>query len=299
MYKVIGCDGIKSKVRQTILGANNPASFAHFSHKVAYRALVPMELAEPVLGSFRARNQHMHTGPSAHILHFPVTDQTILNVVAFVADPNNDWHLDDANGVRNMTRDASRADLETVFQDWGPTVRSIIGLLPEKLDKWGIFDMYDHPALTYVSGRVCVAGDAAHASSPHHGAGAGIGVEDALALCTLFEAVTATLPPSQSRELLPQSKNATATTADLVRAAFQVYDEVRPPRSQWLVKSSREACDIYEWNYPETKEDWDKCLEEITARSHKLWYFDIEGMLKQIREGYAKRAASVLGIASS
>ncbi|KAK9424069.1 putative FAD-binding domain-containing protein [Seiridium unicorne] len=286
---VIGCDGIKSKVRQVILGPDHPASLPHFSHKVAYRALVPMDRAEPVLGTFKARNQHMHTGPSAHILHFPVVNQTILNIVAFVTEPS-DWPVGDSNGVRNMTAEATREELEAVFQGWGPTVRNIVGLLPDKMDKWGIFDMYDHPAPTYVRGRVCVAGDAAHASSPHHGAGAGIGVEDALALCTLFDMITASLPQTLATSNTQQAKS----LSSLVEAAFQVFDQVRPPRSQWLVKSSREACDIYEWNYPETKRDWDKCLEEITTRSHKLWYFDIDGMLKELQDGYHAKTATAL-----
>ena len=281
---VIGCDGNKSKVRQLIVGAQNPASFVHFSHKVAYRALIPMERVEPVLGSFKVHNQHMHVGPSAHVLHFPVTNHTLLNVVAFLTQ-DNDWPLDDANRPNNMTAVASRDELETAFKEWGPTVRNIINLLPETMQKWAIFDAYDHPMPSYVNGRVCVAGDAAHASSPHHGAGAGIGVEDALALCTLLDMVTATLAESKSPSGLQQE----SSFEDLMVAALQVYNEVRLPRSQWLVKSSREVCDVYEGNYPSTKWDWDKCLADITARSHKLWYFDIEGMLQELSDGYSAR----------
>ncbi|RYP36924.1 hypothetical protein DL767_003172 [Monosporascus sp. MG133] len=285
---IIGCDGNKSKVRQFIVGAHNPASFVHFSHKVAYRALVPMERAEPVLGSFRAHNQHMHVGPSAHILHFPVTNHTLLNVVAFVTEPN-DWPLSDANGARNMTAAATREELEVAFEEWGPTVRNLVNLLPEKMQKWAIFDAYDYPVPTYVSGRVCIAGDAAHASSPHHGAGAGIGVEDALALCTLLDMVVTTLAQPGNPAGFQQGRAAT----DLIVAALQVYDSVRRPRSQWLVESSREVCEIYEGNYPETKTDWDKCLAEITKRSHKLWYFDIEGMLKELRDGYETKTTLI------
>lgn len=236
-----------------------------------------MERVEPVIGAFKAYNQHMHTGPRAHILHFPVSGGKLLNVVAFAAEPA-DWPLGDPNGVRNMTSPATRADVAAVFQGWGPTVTKIISLLPDDIDKWAIFDTYDHPAPTYVRGRVCLAGDAAHAAAPHHGAGAGIGVEDGLALCTLLEQATATL-----------SSQTNATTGAVVEAALQVYDAVRPPRSRWLVQSSRSVCDVYEWVHPETGEDWDKCLAEITARSHRLWYFDIDGMLKELRDGYESR----------
>ncbi|KAI1386655.1 uncharacterized protein F4822DRAFT_323294 [Hypoxylon trugodes] len=271
---VIACDGIKSRVRQLILGADNPASHPHFSHKVAYRALIPMDRVLPVLGVFKSFNQHMHTGPRAHILHFPVAGGDFLNVVAFIREIE-DWPLDDPNKVGNMTKPATREEVAAAFRGWGPTVCKIVDLLPDNIDKWAIFDTYDHPAPTFVQGRVCLAGDAAHASSPHHGAGAGIGVEDALALCTLLEKVATTI-----------SQDPQAEKGMIIETSLKIYDKVRPPRSQWLVKSSREVCDVYEWVYPDTLTDWDKCLAEITTRSHKLWYFDFDGMLKELHDSY-------------
>jgi salicylate hydroxylase len=244
-----------------------------------------MEIAEPVLGSFKAHNQHMHIGPGAHILHFPVAAHTFLNIVAFVDEPN-DWPLGDPNSVGNMVAPAVQEDVQAAFEGWGPTVCSLVKLLPEKFDKWAIFDSYDYPAPTFINGRVCLAGDAAHASSPHHGAGAGIGVEDALALCTLLEKGLEKLSNRGRGEGVGNgfhAENEAREKSAIIEAAWSVYNKVRPPRSQWLVKSSREACDIYEWKYPETKTDWNKCLAEITARSHKLWYFDFKGMLDELQ----------------
>jgi salicylate hydroxylase len=162
------------------------------------------------------------------------------------------------------------------FKDWTPAVRTIVSLLEESLDKWAIFDTYDHPAPTFSSGRICVAGDAAHASSPHHGAGAGFGVEDALALATVIEEVNTTL----------QKGEASKTAA--LSAAFQAYDTARRDRSQWLVQSSREVCDTYEWAKPNCGSDPDKCLKDIEWRAHKIWYFDIDGMVKEARSTYQR-----------
>jgi salicylate hydroxylase len=274
---VIGCDGIKSQVRKVLIGEDNPQAHPHFSHKVAFRALVPMEKAEAAIGPYKARHQHMHTGPGAHLLHFPVADQTLINIVAFVDEPN-DWtrHGEvDPEGDRynsknnSMVAPATRDEVAAAFSAWGPTVRKIISLLPQELDKWAIFDTYDHPLPTYTMGRVCLAGDAAHASSPHHGAGAGIGVEDALALCTLLERV---FRRDQTEQF----------SGFGVERAFIIYDTLRRERSQWLVASSREVCDMYEWRHPDTGTDMEKCLAEITERSHKLWYFDIDGMLNDL-----------------
>ncbi|KAI8632687.1 hypothetical protein F5Y19DRAFT_491333 [Xylariaceae sp. FL1651] len=286
---VVGCDGIKSQVRKLLFGGDNPVSYPRFSHKVAFRALVPMEKAEKALGPSRARRQHMHIGPDAHVLHFPVASQTLMNVVAFVDEPG-EW-VPAMNSVKNgvkttndrnsgctireksMVAPATRQEVEVAFANWGPGARAVINLLPEEIDRWAIFDMYDHPIPTYTQGRVCLAGDAAHASAPHHGAGAGIGVEDSLALCTLLEMVL-------------QNENEKGDNLANIKKALKVYDEVRRERSQWLVKSSREVCEIYEGKYPATGTDMDKCFAEIKERSHKLWYFDIEKMLADTRRLY-------------
>lgn len=243
-----------------------------------------MDRAVAAIGSFKAYNEHCHTGPRAHVLHFAVAGGTILNFVAF-ADDTTDWDKM-GDGVVNMTTSTARKEVLDVFQDWGPTVKSLIDLLPDEVTKWAIFDTYDHPAPTYVKGRLCLAGDAAHASTPHHGAGAGMGVEDALALATLLEKGTKIL------QGLPRPTQHDKSA--LLEAMFRAYDIVRPPRGKWLVKSSREACEIYEWNHPDTMRDWNKCLKDLEERSHKIWDYDIEGMISDLKGEFADQVQSHL-----
>jgi salicylate hydroxylase len=50
------------------------------------------------------------------------------------------------------------------FSGWGTNVRNIISLM-QKPDTWALFDR--PPAESYFKGRVCLLGDAAHASTPH------------------------------------------------------------------------------------------------------------------------------------
>lgn len=52
---------------------------------------------------------------------------------------------------------------------------------------WALFD--HPPAKTYYKGRMCLSGDAAHASAPHQGAGAGMALEDAYIMSSLLSAV--------------------------------------------------------------------------------------------------------------
>ena len=56
---IIGCDGIKSKVRQLLYG-DHPCSHPTFTHKYAYRALATMDDAIKAVGEEKAKNACMH-----------------------------------------------------------------------------------------------------------------------------------------------------------------------------------------------------------------------------------------------
>ncbi|KAI1770476.1 FAD/NAD(P)-binding domain-containing protein [Hypoxylon cercidicola] len=276
---VIGCDGIKSRVRELMLGSDDPASFPHYTHKVAYRALVPMDKAISALGEYKARNQHNHVGPNAHLIHYPVANQTMINATAFVSDPD-EWPDDKVTVVP-----ASRKDLEDVFAGWNPCLTALIRHFPEQLEKWAVFDTCDYPAPFFNKGAVCLAGDAAHASSPHHGAGACCGIEDALCLVTLVQQVKAALATTPAQNTRAQKREALA-------AAFEVFDAVRRTRGQWLVNSSRRVCDLYhqpEWGHPRKWIKAETCFEEIRDRSLKIWYFDYEAMVRDAVDRYAEK----------
>jgi salicylate hydroxylase len=76
---VIGCDGIKSKMRVALLGEDNPASKATFSGKYAYRGLIPMEKAKALLGDELAQNSQMYLGRHGHILTFAIEKGQTMN----------------------------------------------------------------------------------------------------------------------------------------------------------------------------------------------------------------------------
>lgn len=87
-----------------------------------------------------------------------VAKYTFLNLFIFLNDPKP-WPDN-----QKMTAPAKRDEVVSALQHWSPAIRELVDLLPEDLTKWAIFDMADNPATTYARGRVCLAGDAAHAS---------------------------------------------------------------------------------------------------------------------------------------
>jgi salicylate hydroxylase len=273
---LIGCDGLRSAVRQQLFSTSHPeACHPSYTHKTCYRAVIPMAVAEAVLGTSKPHNHCMHTGPRAHILNYPVAQHTLLNVVIFLQNDGpwaEDGGSDKEVGVPRMTRPGRKADIEERLAEWRPEVRALVAALPDTPTTWGIFDTADHPAPFYAQRRVCLVGDAAHASSPHHGAGAGMGVEDALALATSLG--------------IAAKPAATTDKAKAVEAALQAFNDVRYERSQWLVRSSRETGDIYEWMFADSGSDPVKLRSELQARQRKIWDFDVDAMVRDTDARY-------------
>lgn len=240
---VIGCDGIHSRLREFMF-RDGPPTAATYSHKYSFRALVPMDQALARLGPTMTATRFMYNGPSAHIITYPVAGGAYLNALAVVSDPApwTDGDGDNGDGESHSQKQragvgtATRADAQRAFVGWHPDVRAVVDLLPERMDKWAIFDMRENPAPRYFHRRrsssssssrlgsapACLVGDAAHAVGPHLGAGAGFGIEDACLLAELLDAVR------RGRRARPD-----VSLARCLRDAFSVYSDARYERTQW------------------------------------------------------------------
>lgn len=117
---------------------------------------------------------------------------------------------------------------------------------------------------TFYKGRICITGDAAHATSPHHGAGAGFCIEDSAILAELLK------------------DEAVRSHADL-EAVFAAFDAVRRERCQWLVQSSRRIGDCYEWRATGVGRDFKKIENEINERLSIISNIDIEAVCDQAK----------------
>jgi 2-polyprenyl-6-methoxyphenol hydroxylase-like FAD-dependent oxidoreductase len=238
-----------------------------------------MDEARAALGVFKTSNRVMHCGPGAHILTFPVANNKILNVVAFVTDPE-EWIAPD----QKFVVPAYKEEATEAFSKFSPVVRNLIDLLPENIDKWAVFDTHKRPVPSYIKGRICLAGDAAHASSPHHGAGAGSGIEDCLTLVGLLQLVS-----EYSKVLRPTA----------IQVALQVYNNVRYDRSQWIMDTSRAIGEIYEFQNQDCLSDHEKIAREIHDRSHKIWDYDINAMVNDSLDQFERAMKEVPSSAAS
>lgn len=154
---VVGCDGIKSRVRPILMEmiGDEKAINPQFSGKYAYRGLIPMGEAIDALGEV-ARQSHMWYGYDGHFVCFPVDKGKTMNVVAFRTKFDGKWESSD--WILPATVEEALED----FKDFSPSVKKMVSSL-RKPDKWMLFE--HPPARSYCDndGKICLLGDCAHA----------------------------------------------------------------------------------------------------------------------------------------
>ena len=119
------------------------------------------------------------------------------------------------------------------------------------------------PASTYTRNRVAMLGDAAHASTPYQGQGAGQAIEDALIITTVLSKV----------QTLKQVPNALAA-----------YNQIRRPRAQRNVETSRDAGLLVAMMLDGVNDDLEKMREDLGTRMNWLWQRNMEAQTREAVE---------------
>ncbi|KAH9479528.1 Salicylate hydroxylase [Psilocybe cubensis] len=145
-----------------------------------------------------------------------------------------------------------QAEVLNRFSGWGNDVMIMLNHLKQP-SRWSIHTLYP-PLDSYVNGRVVLIGDAAHAMVPHLGAGVGQGFEDTYALCRLLGH--------------PNVRKANIETA------LKIYNEIRPPRANMVLKRSLRAGKIYE-SYGPGLYDISKMRHNLMGIWEPVWRFDL------------------------
>lgn len=182
---LVGADGLWSSVRPHVMDgpavageAVTPAQEAppRFSGHLAYRGMVnqvdlPLQL--------RTHNVTAWLGPRLHVVHYPVSAGTKVNVVAVV-------HGSPTGNPTSWSHQAHRADLMGAL---GPVHAHLQGML-EAVPQWRLWPLNDRPPMTgayaHAQGRVALLGDAAHPMRPYLAQGAAMALEDAWTLGKLL-----------------------------------------------------------------------------------------------------------------
>lgn len=255
---VVGYDGIKSKTRDAILKLQGkPPVTPTFTRMCTYRDLMPIEKAEEILGPELARNGNLWMGYGGYCINYPVEHGELLNV-AFV-------HVSPESFETNLEQLIVPATKEDAFRDFAEWDPRLLKLLEDfkSYNRWLLFDL-NHDE-NYYWKRICIAGDAAHPSTPHLGSGAGMAIEDAYILGNLI---------------------AEASSSDQLENAFRAFDEVRRPRTQRLVTRSRRTGFVHSFlKLPlGVGDDAEKNRLDATDSYYWIWDFKLEDQLEEAKK---------------
>lgn len=162
---LIGADGIKSTVREQLLGLDKP----RFTGNVAWRAVVP---ASAIKSQIRTTSCAWF-GRGKHAVTYPLRGGEFINFVGVVErdEPFKEGWREPGDPAKAL------AD----FAGWDSYLTEILKAVPpDALFRWGLYDRA--PLSSWTSGRVALLGDAAHPMLPFMAQGAAMAVEDAWAL---------------------------------------------------------------------------------------------------------------------
>jgi salicylate hydroxylase len=151
---VVGADGIHSKVRESLFGADAP----RFTGCICWRGMAPIDA---VPRDINTDDVTLWMGPHGHVVHYRVRRGELLNIVA---------HVDsDAWTEESWTRECDVAEVMTTYARWY---------------KWALYDR--DPPERWSKGRATLLGDSAHAMLPYLGQGAAMAIEDGCVLAGLL-----------------------------------------------------------------------------------------------------------------
>lgn len=200
---LVAADGIHSAVRQQHVGAVS----ARDSGLCAWRATIPSDRLPQL---YVEPTQTLWLGPGRHLVHYPVSAGTLVNVVAFTPAQSQ-------GGVESWTAQGDPDEFRAEFAEWDGRVGDLLAAVTE-VGRWAVLDRA--PISTYVYDRIVLVGDAAHPMLPFFAQGAGQAIEDAAALATaLLEASTP-------------------------REALAVYQQVRVPRTAQVQEASHNRATV-------------------------------------------------------
>ncbi|KAJ7764124.1 hypothetical protein DFH07DRAFT_882245 [Mycena maculata] len=241
---IIGADGIKSVVRETVVGG--PTKAPIHTGDSAYRAVIPTAamLEDDDLKSLVESGEMISwMGPAKHIIGYCIRGGTEYNLVAV--------HPNGGQKESYMTQ-GSVMQMRSDFADWEPRIQKLLRLIPktyvlplmyrEPLEKWIHFD-----------GKVVLLGDACHPTLPSRAQGSAMAVEDAAVLGTLLAYLT---HPAQLQTLL---------------SAYQTIRSPRTKETQLAARANHHIFHLEDGELQRARDDSMRAAMEV-ALAHERGY---------------------------
>jgi salicylate hydroxylase len=173
---LVGADGVHSRIRQGLFGADQPA----FTGIIAWRGIVPMERLPRHMAR---RVGHNWVGPGGHVVHYPLSAGKLMNFVG--ALERSDWR------VESWSTRGTTEELAADFAGWHEDIHALIRNIPAPY-KWAL--MTRPPMARWSVGRVTLLGDACHPMVPFLAQGAAMAIEDGYVLARALTETAGEVP---------------------------------------------------------------------------------------------------------
>jgi salicylate hydroxylase len=203
---LIGADGLRSRVREIVIGDGPPRPAGH----VTYRGVIPLD---QVKDQSHFDDMVIWIGPNLHFVQYRLRGGTVMNNVATLASRRFE------NGERQSY--GGPDELAEVFSRTTPQVQEMLGYVG-KDKNWVLHDR--EPRSGWTRGNVALLGDAAHPTLQYLAQGACMAIEDSVVISGLLAKALA--------------------AGGEVAAALQAYEKERYLRTARVTITSRIFGDI-------------------------------------------------------
>ncbi|KAF2497401.1 putative monooxygenase [Lophium mytilinum] len=251
---VVGCDGIKSKVRQHLGFTDEPI----YSGQMVYRGYVAYDDLTPETADLLRKTVNFR-GPQRHVLTLPIGNEESktdrVGIIGFMTEPLQGWTSE------SWLAKAPVDDLYEHVKDWSPAVQEIIhglrkGAEDGKILKQTLYVRDPTPkwysAQSSQKSGIILIGDSVHSTLPHQGQGACMAIESGFALAQVM------------------SNWQSADT----ESAFQFFQDLRKPRTDKITKTSYETGKLASADIPE--ELWSQKFSPGAVAERMRWVMEYD-----------------------
>ena len=239
---LIGADGLRSRIREQVVGDGGPLLSGH----ICYRAVLPIqEMPEDL----RWNTVTLWAGPGTHLVHYPLRDRQLFNIVAtFQGEPSR--------VATGHGEPGDRAELMFRFRKVGGKPKRILER-PSTWKRWVLGDR--EPVTNWSAGPVTLLGDAAHPMHQYFAQGACMALEDAVCLADKVEVADGDFTKAF---LAYQDRRIVRTGRVVVGARLMGSKVYHPSGVEAMVRNSvlggktpEEYYDMLDWLYGGPEED--------------------------------------------